>query len=351
MDSKESCNSWFCVLNNPQKLYEGEPNEIAETVLNLWLDGHTTRSGAVAYCISADGLHHLHMVLEDKNKARFSALKKLYNEAHLEPTRGSKQQAEDYINKVGKFEEKGEQVLYIAKYGEIKGSQGKRNDLDEIDELLKQGLTPNKIFDISISYRRYEKIVRSAFFDKRKNEIPFNRDVNTIWHIGDSGSGKTYEAVKLVEKYGEENVYMVRDYENGCFDNYNGEPILFMDEFRGQLRFSTLLGLLDGYKAPLHARYSNIYPLWTQVHITSVLPPERVYAKMVSENQDLDTIAQLLRRINYILLHYKTNEEYHTFELPMCNYQNYEDLVNLAFQGKETWREIDESSETFPLPF
>ena len=36
---------------------------------------------------------------------------------------GNKQQAEDYIQKLGKFEEKGEQVIYIARYGEIKGKQ------------------------------------------------------------------------------------------------------------------------------------------------------------------------------------------------------------------------------------
>ena len=117
MESKASSKSWFCVFNNPQEVYSGEPDVIAEQVLEEWVKDHPTRTGAVAYCVSADGLHHLHMVLEDTNKARFSALKKAYPKAHLEPTMGNKQQAEDYIQKRGKYQEKGEKVLYIARYG------------------------------------------------------------------------------------------------------------------------------------------------------------------------------------------------------------------------------------------
>lgn len=112
----EKCRSWFCVLNNPQKLYPDlEPNQIAETVLEIWIKDHPTRTGAVAYCISEQGLIHLHMVLEDSNQARFTAIQKLFPKSHIDPTRGTKEQAEDYIHKRGKFAEKGEQVIYIAK--------------------------------------------------------------------------------------------------------------------------------------------------------------------------------------------------------------------------------------------
>lgn len=157
MESKASSKSWFCVFNNPQEVYSGEPDVIAEQVLEEWVKDHPTRTGAVAYCVSADGLHHLHMVLEDTNKARFSALKKAYPKAHLEPTMGNKQQAEDYIQKRGKYQEKGEKVLYIARYGTIKGNQGARRDFDIIEQLIEEGMTPNQIMEQSFAYRRYEK--------------------------------------------------------------------------------------------------------------------------------------------------------------------------------------------------
>ncbi len=190
LDNKESSRSWFCVLNNPQEIYSGEPNEIAEKCLEDWVKESPTRTGAVAYCISSDNLIHLHMVLEDSNKARFSALKHIYTKAHLEPTKGTKEQAEAYINKTGKFQEKGEKIIYIARYGEIKGSQGQRNDLVIIEELLELGKTPNEIFEMSLAFRKYDRIIRDAYYSKRAKETPMKRKIKVFWHFGEAGSGK-----------------------------------------------------------------------------------------------------------------------------------------------------------------
>ena len=68
--------------------------------------------------------------------------------------------------------------------------------------------------------------------------------------------GKSHSVVDLIEKHGEENVYLLTDYEHG-FDRYNGERILFMDEFRGQMRYALLLSLLGEYKVQIPCRYSN----------------------------------------------------------------------------------------------
>ena len=329
--------SWFCVWNNPQETLElTEPNEIAEKALEMWLQDKPTRTGAVAYCISALGLHHLHMVLEDNNKARFSALKNAFPKAHLEPTRGTKEQAEDYINKRGKYEEKGEQVLYIAKFGEIKGCQGQRKDFEILEQFIEEGKTPNEILDMSFGYRRYEKLIRDAYYRKREKETPFLRDIKVYWHVGLSGSGKSFVANQIIEEYGEDNMYFVTDYENGGLDRYNGERVLFLDEFRGQIRYSTLLAMLQGYKQQFHARYSNITGLWTEVHITSVLPPELVYSNMVNEHKELDTIQQLLRRITEVVYHWKVGEEYMSYHEPIEDYTTYKNL-----QRKCTYEDVE----------
>ena len=341
----DKCRSWFCVWNNPQECYPNlEPNEMAEKVLEIWINEHPTRTGAVAYCISESGLIHLHMVLEDSNQARFGALKKLYPQAHLEPTKGTKEQAEDYINKRGKFVEKGEQVLYIAKFGEIKGSQGQRKDLEIIQDYIEQGLTPSQIMSKNISYRRYEKVIKDTYFDKRYRETPFLREINTVWHVGESASGKTYSVMKLIEDYGEENIYFVSDYDNGGLDKYNGEPYLFLDEFRGQIKYSVLLGMLQGYKQQFHARYTNVIGLWNEVHISTVLPPEKVYQNMVNENQNIDTLTQLFRRINTIVFHWKDEQGYHTYEIPMSEYIDYEDLKNRAL-GKYDFKKVTDEEQ------
>jgi hypothetical protein len=353
LDSKESSKSWFCVFNNPQETYEGEPSIIAEKVLEEWVKNHPTRTGAVAYCVSAEGLIHLHMVLEDSNKARFSALKNTYPKAHLSPTKGTKEQAENYINKRGKYVEKGEQVLYIARHGEIKGNQGIRKDFDVLEELIVQGKTPREIMDMQMSYRRYEKYIKDAYFEKRNKETPFKREINVIWHVGETECGKSYTAKELAEKIGEDNFYFVSDYENGCFDKYNGEKILFLDEFRGQFKFSFFLSILHGYKAQSHARYTNIIGLWTEVHITSVLPPEKVYSRMVIENEDLDTIQQLLRRITTVSYHYKNNNEYKRFDLPINEYHGYEDLKTQSQSDENGFLPVSKltKEEQISLPF
>ena len=133
--------SWFCVLNNPEKnlpeLDGKTPEQICQALSEMWCGDSETRSGAWLYCISADGLHHIHMVLEDTKAMRFSAVKKIYPTANIQGTKGNKKQVEDYIYKRGDFEEKGEKIVHTVCVGEIKGNQqGRRNDLNKIKEMI-----------------------------------------------------------------------------------------------------------------------------------------------------------------------------------------------------------------------
>lgn len=333
--SESVSKSWFVVLDNPEDHgYSGTPQEIVDLMCEQWIQDHPTRTGAWIYCISASGLKHVHMVVEDVKSMRFSAVKKIYHSAYLQATKGSKDQAEDYINKRGKYAEKGEEIIASARYGEIKGVQGQKRDLSVIEELIKMGMNANQILDMSFGYRRYEKMIRDACISRDLKKLPFKRDVNVVWHVGKSGSGKSYTANKLISEYGEDYVFFLTDYENGGFDNYTGQPVLFLDEFRSQWTYGKLLNMLDGYKHMIHSRYSNIPSLWREVHITSVKAPEMVYNSLVSEYQEqrIDTFEQLRRRINTIVYHWKDREgEYHTYEMPMTEYKSYDDLVCCAF--------------------
>lgn len=84
--------SWFAVLNNPfEHGYEGTPEEVCYRLRDEWLAGGTERTGAWAFCVSADGLRHVHMVLEDVKAMRFSAVKMSYAAGtHFEATKGKK---------------------------------------------------------------------------------------------------------------------------------------------------------------------------------------------------------------------------------------------------------------------
>lgn len=99
---------------------------------------------------------------------------------------------------------------------------------------------------------------------------------------------------------------------------------------------------LDKYTSrAIHCRYYDIYPLWNEVHITSVYSPEDIYKKAVKlEERGNDTFKQLIRRLDVIVFHYIENCEYKEFPMPAKYYINYEDLKNNAKMNTK-YKEID----------
>lgn len=217
-NSTDSSRSWFCVLNihclyveDDSELYTEDmteeqkvkrlenakkirqlygnmtPEEIVDCTIERWVRNKPQRTCAVNYEIGDNGNEHLHMVLCDPAKSRFSAVCKKYPGIHCAETKGTKEQAEDYICKRGRFEEKAHTVVVPARfYGKISGKSGAAGDLDVIEELIEMGKTPRQIFDMSIHFRKHEKIVKSAFFAKRARDIPPLRKISVSWHIGKS---------------------------------------------------------------------------------------------------------------------------------------------------------------------
>jgi len=343
--------SWFCVLHNPEKMFgEISPDDMVHKVIKMWCEDNPNRSCGVNYEITDAGTPHMHMVLEDKKQARFSTIKNMFKGIHIEATRGTKAEAEDYLYKRGKHNEKKHTVVVEPIFqGQIVGNQGKRKDLVYIEELIEEGYTPNDIMDLSIRYRTYETIIKKHYFRKRKKETPRIREVKVFWHVGNSGSGKSFCYNLLCEKYGDDKVYLLTDYDKGGFDEYCAESVLFMDEFKGEMKYQMLLNYLDGYNIQIHCRYANAYALWNEVHITSIYPIEEIYNIMVPESfRDRDNIAQLMRRIDVVVYHYKEENEYKSFELPAEKYKNYEELRTMS--GESGFVQIDKA-EQLEIPF
>ena len=326
--------SWFAVLNNPPEHgYSGTPEEVCNSLRDEWIGVSMTRTGAWCYCISAEGLHHVHMVLEDAKTMRFSAIKKSYAAGmHFEPTKGSKAEAEAYITKQPPYDEKGEQVVYIARHGNITATHGHRSDLEEIALMLQSGMTPSEIFSANFSYRKYERMVRSAYYDLRKASTPAFREVTVHYLVGASGSGKSHTYVDLCAECGEDSVYFLSDFSSGGFDLYEGQPILFVDEFKAQWQYGQFLSITDGYKTQIHARYANAYMLWNEVYITSVYPPEDIYNMMVpADRRGIDSYQQLLRRLSDVIYCYTDdNGNYCRYTVQAEEYAGYQSLISAA---------------------
>lgn len=324
--------SWFCVYNNPEindvRFKNKKPLQILEMLKNDWLDLGKDMTGAWSYCISSDGLHHVHMVLERPVAMRFGWLKKNYcSGMHIEVTKGSKMQAKDYITKSGKYIEKGEKVVATVFAGDIEGASGKRSDLDTIQGLIDSGLAPREIFQENIKYRRYEHMIKSAYYDKRFLETNLVRTVSVHWLVGATGTGKSYTYIQLCEEYGEDKVFRVTDYDHP-WDFYNGERILFLDEFRGGLSFGQLLLVCDVYKSTFPARYQNVYGLWSEVYIATPLLPQEVYKDYFIDHYD--ALQQLSRRITDITYFYFLSSGERSKVLVPSGFTTREELAFLA---------------------
>lgn len=316
------------------------PQLLAQYLIETWEDSGKGRQAGVAICISADGKYHAHLSLYGNTTLKNVA--KIMFMAHIEPQFGTKAELTAYLLKEGKYAEKGEQVLYVQGLDTIQDEQGNRSDIDYIEQLIKDGYTPEQIFTMSFRYRRFEKMVKAAYLAKRIKETPLIKTMNNEWHFGPSGSGKTYHYVKLCEQLSPDEVYLCNDYANsggsaGGFDFYANTPakIVVLDEFRGDMGYAQLLSMLDVYsRNQQHCRYQNTYNLWESVIICTIYSIEDVYNLMVPhERRDTDSFQQLRRRINTIVYHYVNDKgEYKSFSLPAKDYYNAEHMIELAQQ-------------------
>lgn len=329
------------------------PEYLAEHFVNLWENSGSGRKAGIAVCVSNNGCYHAHIACYG-NTTTLKKVSDILFQSHIEPQLGGKEQLKGYLLKEGEYAEKGEMVLYTKNIEAVQDVQGKRNDLDEIEEMLNNGATPKEIFQVSLRFRKYEKMIKAEYLERKINSIPLVKDMWNEYHFGASGSGKTYTYIKLCEKNSPEEVYLCNDYANsasssGGFDFYSDNPakILVLDEFRGNIPYNQLLSMLDVYsRNQQHCRYQNTYCLWTSVIICSIYPPEEVYEFMVNEgNRKIDTLRQFLRRLNLIVYHYINSDgEYKTFKMPANQYTSSFEMIEKARQ-----RELETNSDNLKI--
>lgn len=229
------------------------------------------------------GKIHNQAFIQMYKQTRYTAIQKMIkSKAHFEVMFGSIEQNENYCSKENVY----------TKFGSFV-SRGFRSDLHNIKDDLKNG---SSLYDIMENYTgdfiRYSNGIqkmKSLIDNKQANKF---RTVKTTALIGEAGSGKTSY---VTEKYGYENVFIV---ENGqdekfLFDGYDGEKTILIDDFNGNIKYTTLLRILDGHKYGINIKNGRTYAKWENVYITSNNKPAKWYRK-IGEN--------LKRRIKNCLL-------------------------------------------------
>ena len=304
----------------------------------------------IFYCmadeIAETGTPHIHLYILLSKKKRWSAVQNAFPHAHIEAeVRGTPQQVVAYIKKESHSDKQHTQVKdSYEQWGELPAvlpTANKNEILLQIESLIAEDLKPEEIMEKSILFRQYENIIRKSFFSRRYARTPPKRDIKVYWHVGASGSGKSYTYVQLCEQYGADEVFFTSDFTNRCsalMDGYQSEKILFIDELKPYcMPYEMILQMLHGYRTQLHARFSNVYALYEEVHITSIYTPNEIYGSMVErQNQEVDSLYQLMRRIDKIIYHYRKKGIYKTYEILASEFTTYKDLQKRAQPEKNS---------------
>lgn len=300
MEEKKDLQSrkWMITINNPLKW--GFTHEKIREELNAIKN--------VDYWALCDevGLKehtpHTHIIFYRKGAIRWSTLNKHFPCGKSETLRGTLNQARDYIRKEGKFKGSSKEETNLKDTFEESGfcpieSQGSRNDLNALYDLIKDGKTDYEILEENPFYMdRLDKISRCREIIRYEQFKNCTRDVHVEYWYGTAGTGKTSGVFALHNNFSD--VYRVLDWRNP-WDGYKGQDIVLFDEFRSSLyEINEMLVWLDRYPLELRCRYANKQACFTKVYICSNLSLESQYMEL--QRFEKSTWEAFLRRINVV---------------------------------------------------
>lgn len=205
--------------------------------------------------------------------------------ARLEETYGTIEDAINYCKKGEQPKQEWEELKEKgANWGKnadvyergIRPHQGKRYDLEKVYNECKEGKSVDQIcWDNPGTYNLCYKTLQTLE-DIRLRNMRRTEQTQGIWIFGESGSGKSKYA------YTQEEPYYSYPYDGKWWDNYRGEPLVIIDEFRGGIAFSELLRMCDrnpNYQVCRRNRPAMPF-VSKKVLITSPLRPEFVFTNL-----------------------------------------------------------------------
>ena len=243
------------------------------------------------------GTEHYQGYFEFTQPKWFTTIKKYLSkktigvDAHIEQRRAKRTQARLYC-----MDEETRISPTYYEYGEFI-EDGERTDLTDIMHDIENGMS---FYDLSkkhgnrfIRVMKWAKEYRQAYLEnKYKRQF---RKMQVFYIYGSAGCGKTSY---VFNKHGYDDVYRTTNYEFGWVDDYNGEKVLFLDEFRSSFKISEILDYLDGQPIRIHGRHFNRVACYDTVYIVSNIPLAEQYTKI--QQSEPATWAAFLRRITAV---------------------------------------------------
>lgn len=255
---------------------------------------------------------HVHLYLHFNHARSADRINNLFPNCHRLVPNGTAQENRAYILKDGEKFNKDENghYHYVDKSGETHDGtnfsdtfyeegecpeehQGKAKSSELIVEMIKDGASDEDIVNaVNSAYRTLDKIRDTRSMYRESQFRSSWRDLEVTYIFGKTGLGKTR---MVMEKHGY-SVYRVTDYRHYPFDDYDGEDVLLLEEFRSDFKIGDCLKYLDGYPLRLTARFRNKVACYTKVYIVSNWPPESQYNREESDSRDA-----FWRRVHHII--------------------------------------------------
>lgn len=274
--SKTKSRAWFMTINNPTKddFKRFAADEFEFCTLQMEVGQKLTA--------------HIHATIYYKN-ARVCPVKK-YPRAKIELPRESLKACIKYCRK-----EK-TRILGPWTFGE-EPKQGERKDLNVLRDRIMQGESVDDLMmENPAAFHEYGRTLN------RIEEVRMMKTFRTertlcLWYWGETGTGKSFRAFT---KFSPITHYRY-PYDNGWWDNYRQQPVVILNEFRGDthIPFYTMLELLDETPMDVKRRHRPPMPFTSRlVIVTSPLPPEKVFGRVDKD----DNFDQFKRRVHVINL-------------------------------------------------
>lgn len=227
------------------------------------------------------GTRHLQGYVVFKNLRRFTTLHKFNEKIHWEKAISSHENCINYCHKDDPQPyEKGERP--VTKDDKLNLKRELENDLINGPKKL---ATKRTIYGYLKEQEMFKEIINDNL---EKPEI--------IYIHGESGSGKTYRALKeALTKYGTKNVATIKFDKNGFghSNDFQAQCLVWMEFRPSCLAATDFLELTDGYGCHINVKHGTYFIRPKAIYICSILNPYSIYRDEINQ--------QFIRRITKII--------------------------------------------------
>lgn len=269
----------------------------------------------IGFEVGEAGTPHLQGYVEFDSPKRLSSLKKWLPTAHWESRRGSREVArlycmkgiqpkEEWYSLDGNNQELRERGPTFGKDANFEehgrwdaGGSGARTDIQcAVDRIYKGDPLEKIAIDNPSLYCRNRNGLKDfvAWHEKKSAFKWRNVEIHVLW--GAAGVGKSRS---VFDYSGDRNCCVATPQsEQFPLGTYDGEEVLIINDFYGQIKLSEFLNITDGHFYPINTKGGFRYALYTKIYITSNISPDEWYPELINKHPDIR--AALMRRLTHV---------------------------------------------------